>query len=234
MRDIICSVGLIIVLFTIFVFADKNSRAQTEGFDVKTPTEVIADDSESLVKKLIDDRKDKRRKAVPKDILCRAKCMVVLPKIKPENLRADFTGTGLMSCLKINSDDLTPPLFYRIDGLKSFYESEGSIMVFVMDETGVKSVLANSIELTSNNSEPGKTGTEFNSSKSYITYAKPMDGNLEGYDLSASSLIYADKDTFKAYQQTLVPIEILLHSEDIPPFLRGFDKAVKEFRSVCK
>ncbi len=229
-------IPLFLSLFSICLFNSKNTHAQTEGFDVKTPIQIIAEDSESLVKKLIKDRKDKEREAVPKNILCSAKCIVVLPKVKPENQRDDFKGTGLMSCLKINSDDLTPPLFYEIDELKSFYESEGSIIVFVTNETGVKSILANSIGLTSDNSQAGPAGfkNEAKTSKSYITYAKPKGGSLEGYELSGSDLIYGNKDTFKAYQKIMVPIDILLYSEDIPPDLRGFDSAVKEFRAVCK
>ena len=236
MKDKIYTITLTLVLFTICGLQGKDAAAQTEGFNVKTRVQIIADDSESLVKKLIKNTKNKRREAVPKDILCRAKCIVVLPKVKPENQLDDFRGTGLMSCLKVNTDELTPPLFYEIDKLKSFYEGEGNIIILVTDERGVKSLLANSLELTSENSEAGPLGfnNKAKTSKSYITYANPADGHLEGYDLGGSDLVYANKDTFKAYQKTMVPIDILLYDQDIPPDLRGFNSAVKELRSMCK
>jgi len=236
MRDKFYIILLIILLFSICVFPDKDALAQTEGFNVKTPTQVIADSAESLVKHLTEDLKDNHKDAIPKDLLCSAKGIVVLPGIDQDDVRKDFDGTGLMICMKNNSDDLTPPIFYEINELKSFYESEGNILVFVTDEPGVKSLLANSIELTQDNSEAGPTGfkNKAKTSKSYITYAKPIDGKLEGYDLNGSNLVYANKDTFKAYQETMVPVDILLYREDIPPALRGFDSAVKEFRSICK
>ena len=217
---------------------ENYSHAQTEGFDVKTPTQVIADNSEKFVKHLTQDVQKNHKDAIPKEVLCSAKCMLFIPGIEVDNVRKDFEGTGLLSCLKINSHDLTPPLYYEINELKSFYEGSGSVVVFVTDEPGVKSILVNSIELTSDNSEPGEVGakTEFKASKSFVTYAKQGggDNNLEGYDLSGSNLVYANRDTFDQYQETMVPVDILLHSQDVPPDLRGFEAALKDYRSVCK
>jgi lipid-binding SYLF domain-containing protein len=236
MRNKLYITALIYLLVSFFVVGAKDSDSQTEGFNVKTPTQKIADSAESFVKQLAGDLKDNHKDAIPKELLCSAKCIVVLPSIDQDNVRKDFDGTGLLSCLKINSDNLTPPIFYEINELTSFYENGGNIIVFVTDETGVKSLLVNSLELTSDNSEPGKTGadTEFKSSKSLVIYAKPKEENLEGYDLSGSNLVYANRDTFKAYQKTMVPVDILRYDQDIPPGMRGFNSAVKELRAVCK
>lgn len=229
---------LIFGFISVQLVLSKDAHAQTEGFDVKTPTQVIADNSEALVKHLSEDSQNNHKDAIPTDLLCSAKCMLFIPKVKVDNVRKDFEGTGLLSCLKVNSDHLTPPIFYEINELKSFYEGSGSVVVFVTDEPGVKSILVNSIELTSDNSEPGEVGakTELKASKSFVTYTKQSGGNnnVEGYDLSGSNLVYANRETFDQYQGTLVPVDILLHSEDIPPDLRGFEAAVKDFRSVCK
>lgn len=233
------SITLFILGFmTGLITLQNNVRAQTEGFVVKTPTQVIADNAEGLVKHLTEDVQKNHKDAVPTDLLCSAKCMLFIPEVDIDEVRKDFEGTGLLSCLKINSDDLTPPLYYEINGLISFYEEKGSVVVFVTDEKGIKSILVNSIELTSDNSEPGKVGgkTEFKPTNSFVSFAKQSGGdkNVEGYDLSGSSLVYANTDTFDQYQQTMVPVEILLHSEEIPPDLRGFEQAVKDYRSVCK
>jgi len=234
MRNKFYIVPIFLFLLSICVIPGKDAGAQTQGFNVKIPIQILAGESENFVKELISDRKDKE--TIPRDILCSAKCIVVLPNVKAVNRRDDFKGTGLMSCLKINSNELTPPIFYEINELTSFYEKGGNIIVFVTDDTGVKSLLANSIELTSDNSQAGPTGFKNNTktSKSFVTYAKPAEDNLEGYDLSGSNLVYANRNTFKAYQETMVPVDILLYDQDIPPDLRGFNSAVKEFRAVCK
>lgn len=238
MKNNLYLTALITSLCINFFLLQNQAQAQTEGFDVKTPTEVIADNSESLVKHLTEDFQKNHKDAIPKDVLCSAKCLLFIPEVDIDDVRKDFEGTGLLSCLKINSEDLTPPLYYEINELKSFYDDKGSAVVFVMDEAGVKSVLVNSIELTSDNSEPGKIGakTEFTPTKSFVAYAKQSggDNNIVGYDLSGSNLVYANRDTFDQYQETMVPVDILLHSEDIPPGLRGFDQAVKDLRAVCK
>lgn len=228
---------LILTLIISLYLTTAKSPAQTEGFNVKTPTQVIADNSESLVKHLTQDIQKSHVDTVPKDLICSAKCMLFIPKVEVDDVRNDFEGTGLLSCLKINSDELTPPLYYEINELKSFYEEKGSVIVFITDEAGVKSILVNSIEVTSDNSQPGKVGakTEFKASKSFVTYAKRSrgDNNLEGYDIGGSNLVYANRDTFDQYQKTMVPVDIILHTEDIPPDLRGFVQAVKDYRSVC-
>ena len=236
MRNKFYIVPVLLLLLSICITPGKDADAQTEGFNIKTPIQTLAEDSESFVKELISDRKDREKEAVPENILCSAKCIVVLPNVKPINQRDDFKGTGLMSCLKTNSKELTPPIFYEINELTSFYEKGGNIIVFVTDKTGVESLLANSLRLTSDNSQAGPPGSGNNTktSKSFVSYAKPVEDNLEGYDLSGSSLVYANRDTFNAYQETIVPVDILLYNQDIPPGLRGFNSAVKELLAVCE
>lgn len=212
------------------------STAQTEGFNVKTPTEKIADNAEDFVKELTEYSKHNRKDAIPQEILCEAKCFVVLPKISADNVRNDFEGTGMISCVETNSEKLSPPLIYKINGLDSFYESNGGIIILVADEGGVNSILASEIDLDSANTQAGITGTnqEMKLTKPFIAYAKPDNQNLEGFDLSGSKLVYANKDTFTAYQKEMVPIDILLYNQDIPPALRGFNTALTQLRDACK
>lgn len=229
-------IPLLALFFSLSLTTGQYSAAQTEGFNVKTSTEKIADDAEDFVKELTEYSNHNRKDAIPKEIICVAKCFVVLPKISADKVRNDFEGTGMLSCLKTNSDKLSPPLIYKINGLDSFYESSGGIIILVADDGGVKSILANEIDLDSDNTEAGVTGTnkEMKLTKSFIAYAKPDNQNLEGFDPSGSKLVYANKDTFTAYQKEVVPIDILLYNQDIPPALRGFNAALTQLRGACK
>lgn len=231
----------LIPLLTLFLslspISVRDPAAQTEGFNVKTPTEKIAGNAVSFVKEMIDTSKHSHKNAIPKEIICEAKCFVVLPRIDADNVREDFEGTGLMTCLKTSSDKLSAPLIYKINDLDNFYETSGGIIVLVTDEGGVKSILASEIHLSSDNTEAGITGsgTEMKLTKSFIAYAKPDNHNVEGFDLKGSKLVYASNDTFTAYQQTMVPIEVLAYNQDIPPALRGFNAALREWRrGACK
>ena len=221
-------IPLLALFFSLSLTTGQYSAAQTEGFNVKTSTEKIADDAEDFVKELTEYSNHNRKDAFPQEIICEAKCFVVLPKISADNVRNDFEGTGMLSCLKTNSDKLSPPLIYKLNGLDSFYESSGGIIILVADEGGVKSILASEIDLDSANTQAGVTGTnqEMKLTKPFIAYAKPDNQNLEGFDLSGSKLVYANKDTFTAYQKEVVPIDILLYNQDIPPALRGFNTAL--------
>ena len=229
------SLCLTAILFTLLFLNTTHANAQTEGFDVKTPTQKTAGNAESFVEHLTGDSEGNHKDAIPKELICSAKCVVVIPNISIDEVRKDFEGVGLMSCLKADSDDLTPPLFYEINHLDSFYEGNGGIVIFVTKGTDIKTVLVNGLELTQDNTEPGKTGgsTGFKPEKPFVTYTKPEGKDVEGYDLSGGNLVYANRDTFDAYQGTIVPIDILLYTEAIPPELRGFNAAVKEWRNVC-
>lgn len=229
-------IPLVSLLFCTLVIIGKDPAAQTEGFNVKTPTEKIAYDAANFVKGLIEDSKHNQKDAIPKEIICEAKCFVVLPRIDADNVRDDFEATGLMTCLKTNSDKLAPPLIYKINDLDNYYEKGGGIIVLVRDEGGVKSILSSEIHLNSDNTEAGVTGsnTEMKHTKSFIAYAKPDNQNLEGFEPSGSNLVYADNDTFTAYQKTMVPTDILGYKQDIPPALTGFNTALTELRGACK
>ncbi len=223
---------LIIILCTLI---SHNSYAQTEGFNVKTPIQKIADSTSEFLKNIIEESKDEPEKSIPQDLVCSSTCFIVIPEIEIVQSRGDFTGTGLMACRNPKSDQFTEPLFYKVNNLHSFQESGGGLVVLVTDEDGMKAVLGSYVHLNSDNTGPGKVGkASAKDKKSFIAYAKPKNEELEGYDMSGSVITYSSRDTFNAYQGTIIPIEILVAPEDVPPVLRDFDKLLAQWNKVCE
>ena len=173
--------------------------------------------------------------AIPRKLLCSASCIIVIPHIEIVKSRGDFAGSGLLLCREARSGEFTEPLFYKIDNVKSFYEDGGGALIVVADSDAMKYILGDAVHLTGDNSSAGKIGgdAEKNSSD-FITYAKPVEQNIEGYDFTGSSILFASRDTFNAYQETIIPIEIFVSPQDVPPFLKGFGETVEKLTKGCK
>jgi len=220
------------ILFTVLFITDGHySFAQTEGFNVKTPIETIADNTTKFLGEIMKDSGD----SIPEDMICSAECYLIVPSVVIDTVRSDFDGTGLLSCRTADSGKLKTPLFYNITNLENFNEDGGELIIFVTDRQGVKTVLGDQIQLTAENSGAGKTGKneKSTSGKSFIAYTKQPEENLKGIDLTGSTLVYSSGDTFKAYQQTLDPIDEMLLSIDTPPVLRGFTSLLSEWTKGC-
>ncbi|MEE8299152.1 MAG: hypothetical protein V3R67_07195 [Thermodesulfobacteriota bacterium] len=212
----------------------NTTYSQTEGFNVKTPTEKMADAASKFLEEIIDESKNNPRKSISKDLICNAKCYLVIPSIYEVPTREDFEGNGILSCRKSDSNMQSIPIFYKLTELKSFYESGGGVILLVMNEAGVKSILAEQVELNPENTTIGTTGSNSESIKSFVSFAMISGNPTQGYDLNGSTLIYGNRDTFNAYQQSIIPIDIKLEGLDVPPALRGFDAAVTNWRQSCK
>jgi len=224
----------IFVVLMLCALPGNTTYSQTEGFNVKTPTEKMADAASKFLEEIINDSRSNQKKSIPKDLICNAKCYLVIPSIYEVPIREDFEGNGILSCQKSNSSILSTPLFYKLTELKSFYESGGGVILLVMDEEGVKSILAEQVEINPENTTIGSTGSNSESIKSFVSFAMISGNPTQGYDLNGSTLIYGNRDTFNAYQQSINPINIILESLDVPPALRGFDAAVTNLRKDCK
>jgi len=223
-----------ILIFTFAIIFANHSFSQTEGFNVKTPTEKMADAATKFLGEINNESRNNPKKSISKDLICSAKCYLVIPSIYEVPIREDFEGNSILSCRKSDSNTLSAPIFYKLTELKSFYESGGGAILLVMDEAGVKSILAEQVELNSENTTIGTTGSNSDSLKSFVSFAMISGKPTEGYDLSGITLIYGSRDTFNAYQQTIDPINIILESLDVPPALRGFNAAVTNWRKSCK
>jgi len=224
-----------ILLFTLAIMLGNRSFSQTEGFNVKTPTEKIADAASKFLEERIDESKNNPKKSIPKDLICSAECFLVIQAIEIVQSRGDFAGTGLMACRAPNSDTFTEPLFYNINHIHSFYEEGGGIVILVTDKDGMKAVLGDNVDLNNANTSAGKTGDSSQTdNKSFVAYAKPKNQDLQGYDLSGGVITYSSKDTFNAYQATIVPIEIFAEPQDVPPVLRDFDSLISKWTKSCK
>jgi|GEM_PF-1306709 len=224
-----------ILLFTIAIIPANRSFSQTEGFNVKTPIQKISDATSDFLKNIIEDSKKSPKKSIPQDLVCKAECFLVIPEVEIIQSRGDFTGTGLLSCGAPNSDKFTEPLFYKISNLESFEEGGGGLVVLVMDKQGMKAVLGNDVHIDSDNSSVGAIGDSSQKDmKPFTVYAKYKDQAIAGFDLSGSVLEYSSKDTFNAYQGTVVPIEILTSPLDVPPVLRDFGSLLVEWTKSCK
>ena len=224
----------IFVVLMLCALLGDTTYSQTEGFNVKTPTEKMADAASKFLEEIIDESKNNPRKSISKDLICNAKCYLVIPSIYEVPTREDFEGNGILSCRKSGSNMLSIPIFYKLTELKSFYESGGGVILLVMNEAGVKSILAEQVELNPENTTIGTTGSNSESIKSFVSFAMISGNPTQGYDLNGSTLIYGNRDTFNAYQQSIIPIDIILEGLDVPPVLRGFDAAVTNWRQSCK
>lgn len=226
-----------IITATLFaISAGAPSHAQTEGFNVKTPVQTVADDSSSLINDISADSKRDPKNSIPQDMICKAECYLVVPTVYVVPGREEFAGTGLLGCRYADSGKIAPPLFFQITDIESFNENGGGVIILVMDRNGVKSILGDQLQLTAGNSSGGKIGpgTDVGNPKPFITYSRPRGDSVETFDASGSTLVYASGDTFNAYQQDLDPIDIMLFGIDIPPALRGFNSALEEWRKGCK
>ena len=222
------------VLFSLCIALQ--SQAQTEGFNVKTPVETIADSSSEFIKQIAEDAKSEPGMSISRNLICGADCIVVIPSIKTVSGRDDYEGTGLLGCYSADSGRLAPPIFFRVTNIESFNESGGGLIVLVTDRKGVKSVLGDQLHLTPQNTSGGAIGTkaDMKNLKSFIAYAKPAGSGIKSFDASGSTLVYDSGDTFNAYQQDLDPIDIMLFGIDVPPALRGFQSAIESWREGCK
>lgn len=218
------------------ICASFQSQAQTEGFDVKTPVQTISDSSSELIRQIAEDAKADPGTSIPRDMICRAECILAIPSIQPVSSRNDFEGTGLLGCLNADSGKLAPPIFFRVTNIESFNENGGGLIILVTDRKGVKSVLGDQLQLSPQNTGGGSVGSkaDMNNLKSFIAYARPAGAGIKSFDASGSTLVYDSGDTFNAYQQDLDPIDVMLFGIDVPPALRGFKNALETLRSGCK
>ena len=119
--------------------------------------------------------------------------------------------------------------------MHSFNESGGGLMIFATSQDAMKALLGDNLHLSSDNTSAGQIGNSKEAEmKSIVAFAKDKDGSLQGIDLSGSILEYSSRDTFNAYQGTVVPIEILLTPQDVPPMLRDFGSSLIEWTKSCK
>ena len=226
---------VLMTLLIFFSYIPSKSHSQTEGFNVKTPTQKIADSTTKFLNNIIEESKKEPEKSIPRDLVCSSQCFLVIPDIEIVESRGDFTGTGLVACRTPNSGDFTEPLYYSVNNLNSFEESGGGLIILVTDKDGVKTLLGNYVHPNSENSTEGNVGkTSDEDLKSFVAFAKPKDQELKGYDISGSEFVYSSRDTFDAYQGTVVPIEIFVSPQDVPPVLREFDTLLGEWTKNCK
>lgn len=218
------------------IYAGVTALAQTEGFDVKTPVQTIADNTSKLINEISADAKREPKASIPRNVVCDAACLLVIPSIQVVPGRDEFAGTGLLGCRHADSGKPAPPIFFRITNLDSFNESGGGLVIIVMDRAGVKSILGDQLQLTSGNTGSGKVGAEADvkNLKSFAAYTWPADGTIQPFDASGGTLVYDSGDTFNAYQQDIDPVDIMLFSIDVPPALRGFNNALEEWRMGCE
>lgn len=227
--------SITILLFIIFCASANTSYSQTEGFNVKTPIQKIADLTTNLLKQVINDSKKHPTKSIPMDTVCSAECVLVIPEIEIIESRGDFAGTGLLACHTPNDENFTEPLYYNVTNLRSFNEGGGGLVILVTDKDAMKTLLGDNVHLNSENSGAGIVGKRSEGeSKPFVGYAKSKDEGLVGYDLSGSLLSYSSKDTFNAYQGTVVPIEIFISPQDVPPILRDYGSLLTEWTKNCK
>jgi len=227
--------NLIVVAILLLVLFSDSSYSQTEGFNVKTPIQKIADLTTEFLKNIVDESKKNPKESIPEDLVCSSECFLIIPEIDIVQSRGDFTGTGLMSCRAPNSKKFTEPLYYKINNLKSFGESGGGLVILATNKTGMKAILGDNVHLNSDNISAGPIETiGDNKLQSFVAYAKYTDQSFLGTDLSGSLLEYSSRDTFNAYQGTIVPIEILVSPQDVPPVLRKFDSLLLKWSEDCK
>jgi len=223
------------IILLLFVILGSISYAQTEGFNVKTPIQKISESTSKFLKNIIGESQRKPKESIPQDLVCSAECFLVIPTVEVIESRGDFTGTGLLACRAPNSNKFTEPLFYKINNLDSFEEAGGGLLILATDKAGMKSILGNDVHLNSDNMSVGPIGDVGDTgSKPFAAYVKYKDQELSGTDLSGSVLEYSSKDTFNAYQGTVVPIEILISPQDVPPLLRDFNSLLAVWTKDCK
>ena len=224
--------NLIFVAILLLVLFSNSSYSQTEGFNVKTPIQKIADSTSKFLKEIIDQSSRQPKDSIPEDLVCSSECFLIIPEIEIVQSRGDFTGTGLMSCRAPNSNKFTEPLY---NNLKSFDESGGGLVVLATNKTGMKAILGDNVHLNSGNISAGPIGAiGDNKMQSFVAYVKYTDQSLSGTDLSEGILEYSSKDTFNAYQGTIVPIDIIVSPQDVPPVLREFDSLLLKWTENCK
>lgn len=223
------------ILCALFVFSHKHyTYAQTEGFDMKTPIQKIADSTTAFLEELMEYSKEKSDESISGNLVCSAKCFVVIPDIEVVQSRGDYTGTGLMSCRTNGSGSFTEPLYYQISNLESFEEDSGGLLILVTDTEGKKAIAGNDVHLGPDNTSAGKIGDAGSEGvKSFSSYVKYKGQALLGIDLSGSLLKYSSKDTFNAYQETVVPIDIFVNPLYIPPVLRDFVTLLSGWNKDC-
>jgi hypothetical protein len=232
------NISLITVSYAVLlsICVSFQAEAQTEGFNVKTPVQSISDGSSNFINQIASDAKADPKTTIPRELLCRAECVLALPSIQTATGRDDFEGTGLLGCLRAGSGDFAPPIFFRITNIESFNENGGGLIILVTDRKGVKSILGDQLQLNPQNTGTGGIGSQADSSnpKTFIAYARPSGGGIKAFDASGSTLVYDSGDTFNAYQQDLDPVDIMLFGIDVPPVLRGFKSALETWRGACK
>jgi len=235
MKNRISLLSTTLLLLIIFGAFANTAYSQTEGFNVKTPIQNIAGSTTRLLKQVVNDSKKHPTNSIPMDTVCSTECFLVIPEIEIIESRGDFSGTGLMACHTPNSENLTEPLYYNVANLKSFNEAGGGLVILVTDTDAMKTLLGDDVHLVSENSDAGTIGKAAErEKKSFVGYAKPKNEALVGYDLSGALLSYSNKDTFDAYQGTVVPNEIFISPQDVPPMLRDFGSSLKEWTKNCK
>lgn len=230
----------ILILSALLVSTFSTTRvqmclAQTEGFDVKTPVEKISDSATKLLKNVLSESANRPGDSIPRELICKAQCYLVIPSIDVDAVRGDFAGTGLLGCRTAASGKFTPPLFYSIKNLESFDEGGGGLIMLVTDREGVKAVLGDQLRLDSGNTGTGKTGSaaDIKPLHSFVSYTWQAAEGIKGFDAAGSTLVYQSAYTFNAYQQTVDPIDIMVVGIDVPPALRGFNTVLKEWAKGC-
>jgi len=226
----------VIIPAALIIFAAVlTAKAQTEGFNVKTTVQKISDGAAVLLNGIIADAETDPAKSIPKELVCKSDCYLVVPSIAPVSGRDDFAGTGLLTCRSQGTGRPAPPLFYHLTNVETFGESGGGVVIFVTDKAGMKSVLGDQFQLTAANSGAGGVGEKGSEdNKSFVGFVMPSGGAVQGFDPSGSTLVYASGDTFNAYQQDIDPVDVMLFGIDIPPALRGFASSVDELLKGCE
>ncbi|MCZ6639514.1 MAG: hypothetical protein O6830_06070, partial [Candidatus Dadabacteria bacterium] len=86
----------VMLIFAVVIISANPSFSQTEGFNIKTPTEKMADAASKFLEEIIDESKNNPRKSISKDLICNAKCYLVIPSIYEVPTREDFEGNGIL------------------------------------------------------------------------------------------------------------------------------------------
>ena len=74
------------------ICASPQAQAQTEGFNVKTPVQTISDGSSEFINGIAADAKADPKTSIPRELLCRAECILALPSVQAASGRDDFEG----------------------------------------------------------------------------------------------------------------------------------------------
>jgi lipid-binding SYLF domain-containing protein len=172
--------------------------------------------------------------SVPKDLLEKADCVVVLPDVKKFGFGIGGTGgRGPMSC-RTSAGKWSDPAMYSIGGMSAGLQVGGTssdIVLLVMTEKGKNALLKGSTKMGADATAaagPGATAKGTPDSD-ILTYAR-SGGLFAGVSLGGASLD-PDKDANKRlYGETISASDIVMGHAAMPtggqPFVSTLDNAV--------